>query len=366
MKKKKDYYKVLGVERSATCEEIKKAYRIKALAHHPDRNKGDKKSEELFKEASEAYQVLSDKDKKARYDRGDEYIIDFDPSIYAQMFGNFNFGGFNGFGGPNNQRSRAKRKRSYGVHFTPNPKIIYRATIEDIIKGKKIEVPLTRHITCEKCKGNGAIELEDQCEVCKGQGTLNSINGNMYFSMTCGECGGAGKKAEKCKKCEGRGFKSVQEKAMVNIPAGIGPLSALKMSGKGNTVYFDDKMTTGDTYVVIDYPQKEKGVRLSNGDIHTSITVPFNTIMSESEIKVDILGCKEIALKLDSSKNTGHQYKIEHQGVTDKNNAFIKVFIDLPKNKIDEGSKKKITDLMEEVYGSPTLQFRPETALDNS
>jgi molecular chaperone DnaJ len=243
--------------------------------------------------------------------------------------------------------------------------MVYRASMEDVIKGKKIEVDFVRHITCGKCQGEGCIEKEEQCDVCKGQGMLNSLNGNVYFSMTCGECGGSGKKMEKCKDCEGKGSASVSEKANVNIPAGIGPLSALKMTGKGNTVYFNGQKTTGDTYIIIDYPQKERGVLLMNGDIHSSIVVPFNTVMSEKEIKVDILGCKEVTLKLDSSKKTGHQYKIEHQGVTDKNNAFIKVFLDLPKNKIDGGSKKKIIDLMEEIYGSPTLQFNPATTFDS-
>lgn len=137
------------------------------------------------------------------------------------------------------------------------------------------------------------------------------------------------------------------------------------MAGRGNTIYFNDQKVVGDTYVVIDYPQRDKGVYLNNGDIHTSIRVPFNTVMADKEIKVDILGCKEVTLKLDSTKQSGYPYKVEHQGVTDKNSAFIKVFIDLPKNKIDDGSKQKIIAVMEEVYGSPALQFKPEAAIDS-
>lgn len=355
MKRKadKDYYKILGVDKNADPDTIKKAYRKKALEHHPDRNKGDKKSEELFKDISEAYEVLSDNDKKSRYDRGDEFEFCFDPNdIFAQMFNMaFNFGG----------NSRTKKKRSYGVRFRPDNKLVYRAGIEDIIKGKKIEIDFTRHITCEKCQGVGYIEKEEICDVCNGQGMLNSLNGNVYFSMTCGECGGSGKKMSKCKDCEGNGYKSVSEKASVNLPPGIGPMSALKMTGKGNTIYFNGQKTTGDTYIVIDYPQREKGVILSNGDIHTSITVPFNTVMSEKEIKVNILGCKEITLKLDSSKKTGHQYKIEHQGVTDKNNAFIRVFIDIPKMSAE--NKQKILAVVNDVLEKTSMVYSPDPQL---
>lgn len=202
-KSHKDYYKILGVDKEADPDTIKSAYRKKAMKYHPDRNKGDKKSEEMFKEVSAAYEVLSDEDKKARYDRGDEYEVRFDPQdVYSQVF-NMAFG----FG---NQKPRTGRRRTQ-QRFSQDIKLIFRTTLECIIKGQRVEVKFDKHITCEKCKGGGSTEMETKCSFCDGTGMMSSINGNMYFSMTCGECGGAGKKLEPCKDCDGKGFKTAPE-----------------------------------------------------------------------------------------------------------------------------------------------------------
>jgi DnaJ-class molecular chaperone len=145
----------------------------------------------------------------------------------------------------------------------------------------------------------------------------------------------------------------------LNIPAGVNPLTTLRLQGKGNEILADNKKIVGDAYVIIDYPTKEHGVKVENGNIYASINVPFDSVLSEENIRVNILGCKEIEFKLNSSYKSGHPYKIEKQGITDKNFAMVKVFIDIPKNKINDENRNKLVKLAREIYGRADTRFEP-------
>lgn len=352
-KNKKDYYKILGVKQDSDIDTIKKVYRKKAMQYHPDRNKGNKESEEKFKEISEAYDVLSDNDKRTKYDRGDSFGTDFDPNDVFNFTSSF-------FSFDNLKKTKRRNKK---FNLGPDNKLVCRLSMENVIKGGKLEIKLNRHISCDSCKSYGSLEVNEKCDACNGNGHLASLNGNVYFSMSCNHCGGTGKKTNKCKDCHGSGYTILPEKVIVSVPPGV---NALKLSGKGNTVYINDRKVTGDAYLYIDYPHTDRGVTLSDGDIYISIRVPFNTIINNKEIKVNVLGCKEITFRVDMEKQSGCQYVIEHQGVTDKNNAYIKVFIEFPSNKLSDDKINKLISIMEEVYGSPTLQFNPETTFDNN
>jgi DnaJ-class molecular chaperone len=179
--------------------------------------------------------------------------------------------------------------------------------------------------------------------------------------VSCNDCFGTGKKCEKCSDCGSNGFKKVNEKISIEVPPGINPMSSLRVKGKGNEVYYSGKKVVGDTYILIDYPQTYNGITLRDGNIYTSIKVQIDSILAEEKINVNILGCKEIEFKLDSSKHSGYQYKVEKQGVTDDKSAFVKVFVDIPKNKISRDDKEKLVKLMRDIYGRPTNKYEPST-----
>jgi molecular chaperone DnaJ len=351
-KPSKDYYEILEVDKNADAETIKKSYRKKAIQYHPDKNPGDKEAEEKFKSISEAYEILSDPEKKQRYDMsGSGDFHNFDP--------NFNYDGFDPFTmfstmfKTNNFRNHAR--------IDPDSKLSYRASLKEIIRGAKVEVLLKRNIHCEECMGQGHSTSDANCSTCNGAGFQISKMGQMTVTMPCNKCGGSGKQINSCHKCNGRGYFEKKEKVSFDIPKGINPLTVLRIKGKGNEIFYQNNKLVGDTYIVIDYPHQEQGVAIKMGHIYMSIKVPFNCILEEEKIVIDVLGCKEIEFKLDSSKLSGYEYKLDGQGVMSDKSAFVKVFVDFPKNKISEEDRKKLIDVMGEIYGRSTTRFKPES-----
>lgn len=358
--KKEDYYSILGVEKDANDETIKKAYRKKAMQYHPDKNPGDKKAEDMFKKVSEAYEVLSDSNKRINYDRGGSdtgaFGINMD-EFFGGQFGQFGFDISNMFGNTNFGNMNFRRHYS---RINQDIKMSLRLSMVDVFNGAKINISLERKKACEKCHGDGHKITNDACNSCGGKGRTQSISGNMIFQSNCRTCGGSGKKNEKCHSCNGAGYSEFEEKIAINIPSGITPMSTLKMGGKGNEVYINNNKVIGDAYITIDYPNRHNGVIIENGDIYTTISVPFSTILAEEKVKVDILGCRKLEFKLNSSNKSGHVYRIDNEGLNKNNNAFVKVLIDLPKNNISEENKQKILSVIKEIYGELSTEFRPE------
>jgi molecular chaperone DnaJ len=335
----KDYYKILGIDKSADADAIKKAYRKLAMQYHPDQNQNEG-SEDKFKDLAEAYEVLSDPIKRRTYDSG---------GTSFRFTGNpFDIFGIN------------LNKREYGIN--QNIQLAVRVTLQQIIKGDKLTIKYAKKIACDNCKGKGQFATDDTCQYCNGTGKMASSMANMQFVTVCPKCNGTGKQHDKCQKCNGNAFSNKNDEVALEIPKGTPPLTRLCIENKGNEIYVNDKKVTGSLHVVVDYPKYQNGVRVDMGNIYLGIKAPFNTIMSEEEITVDILGCKKIQVKLDSSKPSGHIYVVQGEGVHEDNNAFIKVFIDSPKNKLSEEDKSKLNEVMEEVYGKPPRQFQ---ALDN-
>jgi len=343
----KDYYQILGVDKKAAADAIKKAYRKLAMKYHPDQNQGDKDAEAKFKEIAEAYDVLSDPNKRKNYDNGG---FSFFGNFGSNPFDIFNsaFGGGNPFGG-----FRTNSRQVVG----PDNKIALRVSLAQIITGATAVIEFNRFLACEDCMGQGSATTDEQCKACGGNGQLQSNMANMVFVTTCPNCSGTGKKREVCKKCNGAAYTSVKEKEKLEIPKGTIPHTLLKIPNKGNEIYHNGNKIIGSTWVVVDYTGSEKGVSVNRGNIYASAMVPFNTIMAEEQIKIDVLGCKNIEFKLDSTKESGYQYQIKGSGVTEDNDAFVKVFIDSPKNKLSEEDKEKLNKVMGEIYGKPTKQF---------
>lgn len=245
---KRDYYEVLGVSKTATAEEIKKAYKKKAIQFHPDKNPGDAEAEDKFKEAAEAYEVLSDTDKRSKYDRfgheapggfggfsgGGGFSMDDIFSHFGDIFGGGGggFGGFGGFGGG----SRGPR-----VNRGSDLRVKVKLTLKEISTGVEKKIKVNKFVSCHHCKGTGADggTAYTTCSTCQGSGVttriVNTMLGQMQTQTTCQSCGGEGKTiTKKCSHCSGEGVLREDEIITINIPAGVAEGMQLSMSGKGN------------------------------------------------------------------------------------------------------------------------------------
>ncbi len=308
---KRDYYEVLGVSKSASETEIKKAYRQMALKYHPDKNPGDKQSEENFKEAAEAYEVLSSPDKKARYDQfghsgvggasnGGGHGMNMD-DIFSQ-FGDI-FGGHNPFesffGGGGGRSSGGRRTVNRGS----NLRIKVKLTLEEIANGVEKKIKVNKQISCNTCGGSGAQAGTGSfhtCDTCKGSGQVrrvtNSFLGQMQTITTCPTCNGEGQViASKCKACHGSGTQAGEEVITIQIPAGVGEGMQLTVGGKGNAA--ERGGIPGDLLIVIDEIPHPELVR--DGDhliydlyisfvdaaLGTNVEVP--TIEGKAKIKIE-------------------------------------------------------------------------------
>jgi molecular chaperone DnaJ len=309
---KRDYYEVLEISKNATAEEIKKAYRQKALKFHPDKNPGDKNAEENFKEAAEAYEVLSNPDKKARYDRfghagmgngggygggfGGGMSMDDIFSQFGDIFGSAFGGGFGG-GGFSSGSSRGKR-----VNRGSNLRIKVKLTLEEILKGVEKKIKVSKYVACKECKGSGAKNGSAfrNCSTCNGTGRVtrvtNTFLGQMQTTSTCPSCGGEGQIiTEKCNTCFGNGIVKEDEIITINIPAGVGEGMQMSMSGKGNAAARGG--IPGDLIILIEEIKHETLIRDGNNLLYdhyisfpeaaigTTIEVP--TLEGKARIKID-------------------------------------------------------------------------------
>jgi len=241
---KRDYYEVLGVSRNANDDEIKKAYRKLALQYHPDRNPGNKEAEEKFKEAAEAYEILSNKEKRARYDQfghaglegqfsGGGMSMDDIFSQFGDIFSSFGFGGFGGFGSSRGTRRHVNRGGDLRVKVKLN--------LKEVNDGVKKKIKVNKYVTCPECHGSGAENgsASETCSTCNGTGEITRITqgifGRMQTSSVCPTCGGEGKIIKKkCTHCRGEGVVKGEDLIELEIPAGVEDGMQLKVRGKGN------------------------------------------------------------------------------------------------------------------------------------
>lgn len=275
----KNYYDILGVERSASADDIKRAYRRKALELHPDRNPDRADAEEHFKELSQAYSVLSDPEKRRRYDQFGEAGLGggpqgFDPSIFQDIFGgSAGFGGiedlFESFFGGGGRRGRAggpQRGQSlrYGLEIS----------FEEAAFGTEVSIRVPRTMSCEACHGTGAAEGGVvTCGTCRGTGQVVSQMGFMRIAQTCPSCGGAGQVIrDACKTCRGAGRTEVERTVKVRVPAGVDDGTRLRISGEGNGGARGGP--AGDLFVDISVRPHETLVR-DGADIHSELNVGF-------------------------------------------------------------------------------------------
>ena len=310
---KRDYYEILEVSRTATDQEIKSSYRKLALKYHPDRNQGDKKAEEKFKEAAEAYAILSDADKRARYDRFGHAGVGggpqgFDPSQFTgfeDIFGGL--GDIFGFGGGGR---RAGPQRGADLRYDLEIKF------EQSAKGAETTIQIPRHETCETCKGNGAAPgtSPTTCPQCRGTGQLRYQQGFFTVARTCGQCRGAGKVITKpCTTCRGQGTIEQMRKLTVKIPAGISTGQRLRLGGEGEAGSLGGP--PGDLYVVI-FVREHEFFQRDGNDLLCTVPLPFTTLALGGEIKVPGLDGDEV-VKIPESTQTGTTFKLRGKGMPD-------------------------------------------------
>lgn len=307
---KRDYYEVLGVSRDAKAEEIKKAYRQKALKYHPDKNPGDATAESRFKEAAEAYEVLRDPEKKSRYDQfghagvgnnfgaggfGGGMTMEDIFSQFGDIFGGAFGGGFGGFGSTGRRTGKRVNKGS-------NLRIKVKLTLEDILKGAEKRIKVNKYKPCQACNGTGARggSAYRTCSTCNGQGRVtrvaNTFLGQMQTTSTCPNCSGEGQTIEdKCSSCYGNGIVKDQEVISINIPAGVEESMQLSLSGKGNAAPRGG--IPGDLIVVVEETPHPKLIRdgmnllydhhisFPQAAIGTTIEIP--TLEGKARIKIE-------------------------------------------------------------------------------
>ncbi|MCI4410332.1 MAG: molecular chaperone DnaJ [Thiotrichales bacterium] len=312
---KKDYYEVLGLSRTASEDEIKRAYKKLAMKHHPDRNPGDASAEEKFKEVKEAYEVLSDAQKRSAYDQFGHAGVDASMGgggfgggqsfgggfggfgdIFSDIFGG---GGAGGFSGP-----RAGDDLEYRLTLT----------LEQAVAGAKIDIQVPRREVCDTCHGSGAEEgsSAEICTTCGGHGKVRVQQGFFVVERTCHVCHGKGKIIKKpCKTCHGEGFVTRNKTLTVSIPAGVDEGDRIRLSGQGEAG--DVGAPPGDLYVRISL-QPHTIFKRQGDTLFCEMPLSFTTAALGGEIEVPTLGGR-VKLKIPAGTQTGRKFKIAGKGV---------------------------------------------------
>jgi molecular chaperone DnaJ len=342
---KRDYYEVLGVSKEATKEEIKKAYRKQALKYHPDKNPGDKKSEENFKEAAEAYEVLSNDDKKARYDRfghagmgnsgngfgGHGMTVEDIFSSFGDIFGDA-FGGFGGFSGG----GRRGKRVSKGTNLRVKVKL----TLQEIATGAEKKLKVTKYDTCESCNGTGAADASSMstCSTCHGSGHVtrltNTMLGQMQTTSVCPTCGGEGKTiTKKCPACYGEGIVQKEEVIKINIPAGVAKGMQMTVGGKGNAPRRGG--INGDLLVVFDEEEHNELIREGN-DLIYNLFISIPDAILGTHVEVPTVE-NNVKIKIEAGTQPGKILRLRGKGLPEVNgygrgDLLVNVNVWIPKN----------------------------------
>lgn len=344
MTTKRDYYEILGVSKSASKDEIKKAYRKQALKFHPDKNPGNKSAEDKFKEAAEAYEVLSNDEKKARYDRyghaglgnsgngfgGQGMTVEDIFSSFGDIFGDA-FGGFAGFGG-----GRQGRRVSRGSNLRVKVKL----SLSEIASGAEKKIKVTKYAICDTCNGTGAADSKSysNCSTCRGSGHVtrvtNTLLGQMQTSSVCPACGGEGKTiTKKCQTCYGEGIVEKEEIIKINIPAGVGKGMQMTVGGKGNAPRRGG--VNGDLLVVIDEEEHEELIREGN-DLIYNLFISIPDAITGTQVEVPTVD-SNVKIKIEPGTQPGRILRLRGKGLPEVNgygrgDLLVNVNVWIPKN----------------------------------
>ena len=324
MADKRDYYEVLGVQKGASEDEIKKAYKKMAIKYHPDRNPGDKEAEEKFKEAAEAYDVLRDPDKRARYDQFGHAGIGgasgfggqgFDMNDIFSMFGDIfggHMGGFGGFGGFGGGGSRGAQK-----HQGSDLRLKVKLTLEEVAKGATKKFKVKKDVTCTHCHGSGSQDGKTEtCTTCHGTGYItrqvNTMFGRMQQQSVCSTCGGQGTVIKnKCSHCSGTGVTSGEEVVEVQIPAGVQDGMILTVQGKGNAGR--NNGYAGDIQVYVEVESHPELSRRDN-DLVYNLLLDLPTAVLGGPVEIPTIDGR-VKIKIEPGTQPGKTVRLRGKGL---------------------------------------------------
>ena len=365
MASKRDYYEVLGVERTASAEEVKRAYRKLAVQYHPDKNPGDASAEEKFKELGEAYDILFDDQKRAAYDRyghaafaqggagngggggaGGGFHDPFD--VFREAFGGASGGGiFEQFFGGGAGKGRAEdRNRGSDLRYD------LQLTLEEVARGCEKEIELHKPERCNQCNGSGgeAGAKAVSCRDCGGRGQVLAARGFFSVAQTCPRCRGAGQMVDKpCKKCGGEGRTASPTRIKLKIPAGVEDGNRLRSPGQGEAGLRGGG--PGDLYVILHVKEHELFDR-DGSDLHCEVPISFTTAALGGEVNVPTLEGRAI-LKVAAGTQNGTVFKMRGKGLPELSGGavgdlLVRVVVEVP-TRLDGDQRKKLEEFAESM-----------------
>lgn len=378
---KRDYYEVLGVAKNASADEIKKAYRKKAIQYHPDKNPGDKEAEEKFKEAAEAYEVLSNPDKRARYDQfghagmsgaagnggpfgggfGEGMSMDDIFSMFGDIFGGR--GGFgSGFGGGFSSHAGGAQRR---MHRGTDLRVKVKLNLQEIATGVEKKFKLKKYVPCSHCHGTGA-EGDggtETCPTCHGSGSVirnqQTILGTMQTRTTCPTCEGEGKIIKnKCKACNGEGITYGEEVITVKIPAGVAEGMQLSMNGKGNAGKRNG--LPGDLLILVEEEPNKELIRDEN-DLIYNLLLDFPTAALGGSVEIPTIDGK-VKVKIESGTQPGKVLRLRGKGLPSVNgygtgDILVNISVYVPET-LSKDEKKHLEEMMKSDNFQPNSSIK--------
>ncbi len=375
---KRDYYEVLGVSKSATEDDIKKAYRKLAMKYHPDRNSEDPKAEEKFKEASEAYEVLGDSDKRATYDRLGHAAFD---GSAGGGFGGFGGGGFGGFGGGGGGfgsaedifsaffgnrggggGGQARQRRGSDLNYRME------LTLEEAVKGVKKTITFTAESTCQTCNGKGTENPSDvvTCSQCNGSGEVRMQQGFFAVSQPCPKCHGLGKTVKNpCKTCQGSGVEERSRTLEVTIPAGIDHGQRIRITGEGEAGGVG--ATNGDLYIEV-YVKPHGVFKRDSADLYVEIPISFTEAALGKEVEVPTLDGR-VSLKVPEGTQSGKVLRLKGKGVKlpqggMQGDLLVRIVVETPLN-LTARQKEILNEFQKSLEGKSEQQPQKKSFVDS-
>jgi molecular chaperone DnaJ len=358
---KRDYYDVLGVSRSASEDELKKAYRSLAMKYHPDKNSGDKEAEKKFKELNEAYEILRDANKRAAYDRMGHQAFDQGGGGRPHASGDFNFtGGFSNIfedifgdfmGGGSSQGQRGS-----DLQYNMN------VSLEEAFKGTKKTIRINVNAACDECKGSGAEKGTKPvtCSTCQGRGKVRANQGFFTVERACPTCHGAGRAIEKpCRSCSGLGRVRKEKNLNVSVPAGVEDGTRIRLAGEGEAGI--QGAASGDLYVFVSVAPHPFFQR-EGADIHCRVPISMVTAALGGTIEVPTIDGGRAKVKIPEGTQTNRQFRLKDKGMTilrhsNRGDMYIHAFVETPVNL----TKKNKEILKEFEKNTKNTQTNPQS-----
>lgn len=362
---KHDYYELLGVPRNASAEDLKKAYRKLAMEHHPDRNHGKKEAEQKFKEISEAYEILSDQQRRAAYDRfghaafeqgggagmgGFEFGAGF-ADIFDEMFGEILGGGGRGRGGPQAAQRGADLRYDLDI------------SLEEAFRGVNKEIEIANSASCGECKGSGAAAgtSPTECVTCRGMGRVRAQQGFFTIERACPTCQGGGRIIQNpCKKCSGQGRVRQERTLSVAIPAGVESGTRIRLSGEGEAGARGGH--SGDLYVILEV-QPHPIFQRDGANLYCRVPIPMTVAALGGSIDVPTIDGEMVAMEVEHGTQTGQRTRLKHKGMSvlrssSRGDLYVELAVETPVH-LSKRQKELLKEFAEE---SGDLKHSPESA----